>query len=94
MSIFQKAAIALARVPAPAAHAGHRRRQRAGQPLCRRPTAGQAAATRAARAARHPRLAVLSGEYVADPAIIEQTVEQTVAACRALEAAGLDVHVD
>jgi proline dehydrogenase len=33
------------------------------------------------------------GEYVADPAVVERTVEHARAAARALGAAGLDVHV-
>jgi proline dehydrogenase len=96
MSIFQKAAIALARSPG----AGRlMRATAAGSALASRfvggATAGQAAATAARLRERHGIRASLFylGEYVADPAIIEQTVEQTVAACRALEAAGLDVHV-
>ena len=54
-------------------------------------TAGQAAATARACAsvtASAPRCSIWVN--AADPAIIEQTVGQTVAACRALEAAGLD----
>ena len=96
MSIFQKAAIALARSPG----AGRlMRATAAGSALASRfvggATAGQAAATAARLRERHGIRASLFylGEYVADPAIIEQTVGQTVAACRALEAAGLDVHV-
>ena len=95
MSIFQKAAIALARSPG----AGRlMRATAAGSALASRfvggATAGQAAATAARLRERHGIRASLFylGEYVADPAIIEQTVGQTVA-CRALEAAGLDVHV-
>ena len=65
MSIFQKAAIALARSPAPAASCGP-------PPTARWPAAVGGATTsrrrrpRACAAARHPRLAVLSG-CVADP---------------------------
>ena len=62
MSIFQKAAIALARSPGRPPHAA----TAAGSALASRfvggATAGQAAATpRACASARHPRLAVLSG---------------------------------
>ena len=77
MSIFQKAAIALARSPG----AGRlMRATAAGSALASRfvggATAGQAAATAARLRERHGIRASLFylGEYVADPAIIEQTV--------------------
>lgn len=96
MSIFQKTTIALARSPA----VGHMMRAMAARTSLARRFVGGADVDEAVRTAVKLREAhgiraslFYLGEYVADRAAIDHNVNQAVDACRALAAAGLDVHV-
>ncbi|MDT4823825.1 Proline dehydrogenase [compost metagenome] len=96
MSMFQRAAIALARNPL----AGRAMRNLAARSSLARRFVGGADVDAAVRTALRLRDAhgiraslFYLGEYVADPESIEHNVAQAIGACRALGAAGLDVHV-
>jgi len=96
MSMFQRTAIALARNPM----AGRAMRSLAARSSLARRFVGGADADAAVRTALRLREAhgiraslFYLGEYVAEPEAIEHNVAQAIGACRALEAAGLDVHV-
>ncbi|WMD22874.1 proline dehydrogenase family protein [Achromobacter seleniivolatilans] len=96
MSIFQKTAIALARSSA----LGRAMRTLAARSSLARRFVGGADVGAAVRTALRLRdhhgirsSLFYLGEYVADPAAIEHNVAQAEAACGALGAAGLDVHV-
>ncbi len=96
MSIFQRTTIALARSPA----AGTAMRAIANRSSLARRFVGGASVEAAVHTAVRLRQVhgiraslFYLGEYVADPAAIEHNVNQAMGACRALEQAGLDVHV-
>ncbi|MFF7399023.1 proline dehydrogenase family protein [Achromobacter sp. NPDC008082] len=96
MSIFQRTTIALARSPL----MGRTMRAMAARTSLARRFVGGADVDAAVQTALRLRDAhgiraslFYLGEYVADPVAIEHNVSQTIDACRALGAAGLDVHV-
>lgn len=96
MSIFQRTTIALARSPL----MGRTMRAMAARTSLARRFVGGADVDAAVQTALRLRDAhgiraslFYLGEYVADAVAIEHNVSQTIDACRALGAAGLDVHV-
>lgn len=96
MSIFQRTTIALARSPL----MGRAMRAMAARTSLARRFVGGADVEAAVQTALRLRDAhgiraslFYLGEYVAEPAAIEHNVSQAMLACRALGAAGLDVHV-
>ena len=96
MSIFQRTTIALARSP----WMGSAMRAMAARTSLARRFVGGADVAAAVQTALRLREAhgiraslFYLGEYVADPGAIEHNVQQALQACRALGAAGLDVHV-
>lgn len=96
MSIFQRTTIALARSP----WMGSAMRAVAARTSLARRFVGGADVAAAVQTALRLREAhgiraslFYLGEYVADPGAIEHNVQQALDACRALGAAGLDVHV-
>lgn len=96
MSMFQRTAIALARSPV----AGRAMRALAARSSLAGRFVGGADVEAAVRTAARLREAhgiraslFYLGEYVADPQAIEHNVAQTIGACEALAAAGLDAHV-
>jgi proline dehydrogenase len=96
MSIFQRTTIALARSPL----MGRTMRAMAARTSLARRFVGGADVDAAVQTALRLRDAhgiraslFYLGEYVADSVAIEHNVSQTIDACRALGAAGLDVHV-
>ncbi len=96
MSMFQRTAIALARSPG----VGRAMRAMAARTSLAARFVGGADVDAAVRTAARLREAhgiraslFYLGEYVDDPQAIEHNVAQALGACRALEHAGLDVHV-